>query len=124
MNMKFDLKLLLRKVGISTAKITIPMQDLFQLQFQFNENADIVLEGDCRRIKPSQGRTRSDMESGNKKYSDEVAFVQAFTVLESTSIEGYYEYMTCNDESCMPPEYVEFSLDIDLSDRLGKGFNR
>ena len=22
--------------------------------------------------------------------------------------------MTCNDESCMPPEYIEFSLDIEL----------
>ena len=81
----------------------------------FNENADIVLEGG---IVEESSHLKEGLDpiwnQVIKKYSDEVAFVQAFTVLESTSIDGFYEYMTCNDESCMPPEYIEFSLDIEL----------
>ena len=81
---------------------------------EFNENADIVFEGGI--IEESSHLKEGLDPIWNqviKKYSDEVSFVQSFTVSESTSIEGYYEYMTCNDESCMPPEYVEFSLDVD-----------
>ena len=81
----------------------------------FNENDDIVLEGG---IIESSSHLKEGLDpiwkQVIKKYSDEVTFVQSFAVVESTSIEGFYEYMTCNDESCMPPEYVEFSLDVDL----------
>ena len=81
----------------------------------FNENDDIVLEGG---IIESSSHLKEGLDpiwkQVIKKYSDEVTFVQSLAVLESTSIEGFYEYMTCNDESCMPPEYVEFSLDVDL----------
>ncbi len=84
---------------------------------EFNENTDILLEGGVVEV---SGHLKEGLDpiwkQVIKKYSDEVTFVQSFTVLESTSIEGYYEYMTCNDESCMPPEYVEFSLDVDLVD--------
>ena len=84
---------------------------------EFNENADIVLEGgiveESRHLKEGLDPIWNQVI---KKYSDEVTFVQSFTISESTSIDGYYEYMTCNDESCMPPEYVEFSLDVDFSD--------
>ncbi|MGB1051136.1 MAG: cytochrome c biogenesis protein CcdA [Chitinophagales bacterium] len=84
---------------------------------EFNENADIALEGG---IVEESSHLKEGLDpiwnQVIKKYSDEVTFVQSFTVLESTSIEGFYEYMTCNDESCMPPEYVEFSLDVDFSD--------
>ena len=84
---------------------------------EFNENADIVLEGG---IVEESSHLKEGLDpiwnQVIKKYSDEVTFVQSFTISESTSIDGYYEYMTCNDESCMPPEYVEFSLDVDFSD--------
>lgn len=84
---------------------------------EFNENTDILLEGGVVEV---SGHLKEGLDpiwkQVIKKYSDEVTFVQSFTVSESTSIEGYYEYMTCNDESCMPPEYVEFSLDVDFVD--------
>lgn len=84
---------------------------------EFNENADIALEGG---IVEESSHLKEGLDpiwnQVIKKYSDEVTFVQSFTVSEYTSIKGYYEYMTCNDESCMPPEYVEFSLDVDFPD--------
>ena len=84
---------------------------------EFNENADIALEGG---IVEESSHLKEGLDpiwnQVIKKYSDEVTFVQSFTVSESTSIKGYYEYMTCNDESCMPPEYVEFSLDVNFPD--------
>ncbi|MEC8628424.1 MAG: cytochrome c biogenesis protein CcdA [Bacteroidota bacterium] len=86
-------------------------------KIEFNENADIALEGG---IVEESSHLKEGLDpiwnQVIKKYSDEVTFVQSFTVSESTSIKGYYEYMTCNDESCMPPEYVEFSLDVDFPD--------
>ena len=28
------------------------------------------------------------------------------------TIKGYVEFMTCNDESCLPPDEVEFTLEV------------
>jgi thiol:disulfide interchange protein DsbD len=29
-----------------------------------------------------------------------------------STIKGYVEFMTCNDESCLPPDEVEFSFEV------------
>ncbi|MDR2841177.1 MAG: thioredoxin family protein, partial [Paludibacter sp.] len=45
-------------------------------------------------------------------YENQAVFVQKiqFTKVGDVAISGYVEYMACNDESCMPPQQVEFSL--------------
>jgi thiol:disulfide interchange protein DsbD len=46
------------------------------------------------------------------KFSKKAVYTQKITVDESyagEAIEGYVYFMTCNDEKCMPPKYIDFS---------------
>ena len=83
---------------------------------QIDENSDIVLEGEVQEISTHLKEGLDPIwNQVIKKYSEDVTFVQAFNVLDPTAIKGYYEYMTCNDESCMPPDYVEFGFEVGQS---------
>lgn len=44
-------------------------------------------------------------------FSGEVTFTQKFKVVDAAKlkISGYVRYMTCNDETCLPPKKMEFS---------------
>ena len=45
------------------------------------------------------------------KYGKEVVFQQNIRLkAENTPVVGYVRFMTCNDESCLPPKNVKFSL--------------
>ena len=62
---------------------------------QINENPDIVLDGEVKEVSTHLKEGLDPIwNQVIKKFSDEVTFVQAFTLLGSTTIEGYYEYMT------------------------------
>jgi thiol:disulfide interchange protein DsbD len=46
------------------------------------------------------------------KFSKQAVYTQKITLDESyngDAIEGYVYFMTCNDEKCMPPKYIDFS---------------
>jgi thiol:disulfide interchange protein DsbD len=46
------------------------------------------------------------------KFSKQAVYTQKITIDESyngDAIEGYVYFMTCNDEKCMPPKYIDFS---------------
>lgn len=47
-------------------------------------------------------------------YSDKVDFVQTITVKPNTktSISGVLEYMVCDDERCLPPKKVNFTVQL------------
>ena len=45
-------------------------------------------------------------------FKDKVSFVQKVENTNATSIEGVVTYMVCNDEMCMPPVDLEFSIPI------------
>lgn len=46
-------------------------------------------------------------------YSGTIAFTQAFKVTDPAKFKlvGELEYMACNDQTCLPPDRVEFSFD-------------
>ncbi len=47
------------------------------------------------------------------KYSDEVKFTQKIKVDTSVkSVKGYLTFMTCNDESCLPPKDIDFEFNL------------
>ncbi len=55
------------------------------------------------------------------KYKKEVSFVQKLKAEDpSIPLKGYLEFMTCDDEKCLPPAEVEFSLDLrnDTQDQI------
>lgn len=48
------------------------------------------------------------------KFSKTVDFVQKIKLTDkSTTISGVIEYMTCDDEQCLPPTEVPFSLTLE-----------
>lgn len=48
------------------------------------------------------------------KYKEQVTFQQALKVPAGTEfISGTIEFMTCDDEQCLPPTLVEFTVEIE-----------
>ena len=64
-------------------------------------------------------RTFDEMFDSDVYYfTDKVAFIQNLVITDGKryKVSGYLEYGACNDESCIPPAKVEFSLsDKDVS---------
>ena len=53
-------------------------------------------------------------------FSNSVEFRQKIKVTDATTnIEGYVDFMTCNDERCLPPSAIDFEIDL----ATGKGWN-
>lgn len=47
------------------------------------------------------------------KFSKQVSFVQKVKVTDdSQPVKGYFEYMTCDDSRCLPPDEVDFSFTL------------
>ena len=48
-----------------------------------------------------------------KQFSHQVAFVQRVKLnSDNVKFGGYYEFMTCDDERCLPPEYIEIDVEL------------
>ena len=52
-----------------------------------------------------------------KKFVNEVLFISSPFVLPleqsiTTSVKGHYEFMICDSMQCLPPEWVDFEIDI------------
>ncbi|MEM9991168.1 MAG: protein-disulfide reductase DsbD domain-containing protein [Bacteroidota bacterium] len=46
------------------------------------------------------------------KFSGTVLFKQKVKTSNVDAVKGYLEYMTCNDEQCLPPTEVEFTISL------------
>lgn len=48
-----------------------------------------------------------------KKYANEVDFIYTIeNYKKEGKLKGSIEYMTCDDERCLPPDFVEFEIDL------------
>lgn len=43
-------------------------------------------------------------------YEEDISFTQLFYIGKDFSIEGYVEFMGCNDNTCLPPSRIDFSF--------------
>lgn len=80
--------------------------------FTFQELGGAALVG-----KVSEGKGHSEMDPNFgielKFFSDEAKFVQKVKVSGSaTKISGELEFMVCNDERCLPPDYLPFEFKV------------
>ena len=48
-------------------------------------------------------------------YDKTVTFTQEFRALKDTEVKGSVYFMTCNDKTCIPPEYEDFSFNVKAS---------
>ncbi len=80
--------------------------------FLFKESADYELVG---KVSEPEGITVQDkvfaMEL--KYFENEARFVQRVKLTGSSAkVTGDFEFMTCDDKTCIPPEIVEFEFDL------------
>ncbi|OFY26519.1 MAG: disulfide bond formation protein DsbD [Bacteroidetes bacterium GWF2_35_48] len=86
--------------------------------FKINVTKDFKLVG--KVLETSKGIEEYDknFEMNLKYFSGTAIFKQKISLLsdKTFSITGLVEFMTCDDEKCLPPEEIEFSITIE-----GKG---
>lgn len=82
--------------------------------FHFTENPNIELIGVLSEngTKVKEG-IEPMFDMFLKEFGETAIFKQKFKVLHGkTSIEGYVEYMCCDDMQCLPPKEVKFKIGL------------
>ncbi len=81
--------------------------------FVFNESANYSLKGDV-----GEGEAHEEydpnFEMTLKYFETKADFIQRITVNSANDFEltGELEFMVCNDEMCLPPEYIDMSFNV------------
>ena len=98
----------------STYSQTTPEGGPSPTSISFLENPLILLDGKIKEI--GEMKKKHEMVFGVDVYyyKDKVDFVQVIKVKNNvkTKINGTVEFMACNDEKCLPPEEVPFSIKL------------
>ncbi len=79
--------------------------------FSFDENANLEFIG--QPIETGKKKEAFDELFGVKviKFSGVVNFTQKVKVKSGeNAVVGYLEFMSCDDEKCLPPKEVEFNI--------------
>ena len=80
--------------------------------FTFEENSQVEFIGEVNEQgeKVVEGEDPI-FEMYVKKFAKSATFTQRVKLSNPTvTITGYYEFMTCDDERCLPPQMVDFSI--------------
>ncbi|HEY9176954.1 MAG TPA: cytochrome c biogenesis protein CcdA [Flavipsychrobacter sp.] len=79
--------------------------------FTIKDNPDIKLIGEVREEGDIIHETIEDI--GTVHYYKNVDYIQTVELAnENMTITGEYTYMTCNDETCLPPKTLDFSIKV------------
>lgn len=79
--------------------------------FTFQELGSAKLKG---AVSEGEGHTEMDpnFQMELKYFENKAEFVQTIEVRNATVIKGELEFMVCNDERCLPPDYVPFEFKV------------
>lgn len=79
---------------------------------QFNNNPLVIREKEIREVGKMQKYTDKTLGVTAHQYSGEVSFVQTVKLKAKvkTAITGEIEYQVCDDEKCLPPKKVPFTI--------------
>jgi thiol:disulfide interchange protein DsbD len=83
--------------------------------FHFNDHADVELVGKMTtNPKPTETFDQT-FQMDLRYFSHQAEFIQLVQVKSTgpVTIDGYLEFMCCNDETCLPPTEVDFSFKLD-----------
>ena len=80
--------------------------------FQFNKSPLLNLEGSVKEIGKLEKFKDKELDVSANQYSKKVDFVQVVKLKgkAKTAVTGKLEFQTCNDEKCLPPKTVPFSI--------------
>ena len=82
--------------------------------FIINEDTSIVKIDEPNAIESFD----SNFDMLLKYFADEVIFRHTINLIEgeNTTIDGYVDFMVCDDKQCLPPDYENFKFILKLSD--------
>ncbi|HYC41081.1 MAG TPA: protein-disulfide reductase DsbD domain-containing protein [Chitinophagaceae bacterium] len=82
--------------------------------FVLNKNPLVSYEGRIREQGTLEKFHDKKLDLSANQYSNTVNFVQMVKLKArvKTTVTGTVEYQTCNDEKCLPPRKVNFSIPI------------
>ena len=78
--------------------------------FDFTKSTNYTLEGKVKEQGKMINETIKDI--GTVHYYTEAKFIQRVKVNGNAIIKGKYSYMTCNEQTCLPPKTKPFSFEI------------
>ncbi|WP_299337064.1 protein-disulfide reductase DsbD [uncultured Psychroserpens sp.] len=91
----------------------VPKNGPIPTTFQYKANADYELSGSTSE---GEGHTVDDpvFQMQIKFFEDKAEFRQRIKVLnqELSLVEGEVEFMVCDDEKCLPPNYVDLNFNL------------
>ena len=78
----------------------------------FNKNPLVKLDGDIKEEGKLEKFHDAKLDLSANQYSSKVEFVQAVKMKAAakTKVSGTVRFQTCNDEKCLPPKTVTFSI--------------
>jgi hypothetical protein len=82
-------------------------------EFTLNNNPLLSLDGKIREVGSMEKYEDKRLDIGAHQYSNKVDFVQVVKLKSAkakTNVAGKVEFQTCNDEKCLPPKSVTFSV--------------
>lgn len=82
--------------------------------FSINNNPLLKLDGKIKEVGSMQKFRDEKLDISANQYAGKVDFVQIVKLKTNakTNLTGKVEYQTCNDERCLPPKTVNFSIAI------------
>jgi thiol:disulfide interchange protein DsbD len=89
--------------------------------FTYEKNPDVELIGKMTESGPKVKEGVDDVFGVNVKLFEEKAvFEQRVKLKNSTTLKGSFEFMTCDDKSCLPPDTKKFEVVITKADAKKK----
>jgi len=88
--------------------------DIIPTSFSINPNPLIVIDGKIAELGKLEKFNDKQLGVTLHQYSKTVTFVQKIKLKANvkTSFTGSVEYQTCDDEKCLPPKTVQFTVGI------------
>lgn len=80
--------------------------------FTINNNPLLELDGKIKEIGRMEKFHDAKLEISANQYAEKVDFVQVVKLKANavTNVIGNVEFQTCNDERCLPPKKINFSI--------------
>lgn len=81
-------------------------------EFVLNPNPLYILKGKIRELGKMEKYTDKTLGSTAHQYSNTVSFVQTLELKAKvkTVLSGTVEYQVCDDEKCLPPKKIPFTV--------------
>lgn len=80
-------------------------------EFEFAENPKVEWVTDLMESEPIFEYDKS-FEVDLAYHEDGAYFYRIIKVKEATTVKGTLSFMVCNDEMCLPPEWIDFEIEV------------